>query len=60
MSCKVVWVCDHCGKELDTMNDYSETELGGIGSWEKADLCKKCYEEIRKTILDFCGKEVNG
>ena len=38
--------CDHCGKELDEMHDYSDTEFDTIDEFLKCDLCRDCYEEL--------------
>ena len=50
--------CDHCGKELDEMRDYPDTELDIIDEFLKCDLCKSCYEELSRTIRKFVNKGV--
>ena len=50
--------CDHCGKELDEMHDYPDTELNTIDKFLKCDLCKDCYEELSKNIHKFINKEI--
>ena len=38
--------CDHCGKELDEMHDWVDTNIE-IGSYTgKADLCKGCLDTL--------------
>lgn len=49
--------CDHCGKELDDMHDYIDTEFDTKDNWICTDLCSECYAEISKTIREFCGKD---
>jgi hypothetical protein len=47
--------CDHCGKVLDGMVDYNDTEID-VKSWFKCDLCAKCIEELDEIVLRFCKK----
>jgi len=51
---KEIYKCDHCGKELNTMHDFTETNLDDFDFYAKVDLCKKCYGEISKTVYEFC------
>ena len=53
---KTVFYCDHCGKEIDEMHDYTDQEIGLFG-YETADLCTECMEELDRNIKKFCGKE---
>ena len=45
--------CDHCGKELNEMIDYTDLEIDSIVSFIKGDLCKDCVELFNKTVKDF-------
>ena len=47
--------CDHCGKVLDEMHDYTDYELTDT-DYMRVDLCKECFNELDKTIKDFCKK----
>ncbi len=47
--------CDHCGKVLDEMHDYVDTEIT-VKDWWKADLCNTCIKELNKIAKDFCKK----
>ena len=47
--------CDHCGKELDYMKDYGETEIIALHLF-KADLCAECIEELDRIVFAFCKK----
>lgn len=51
---EMVYTCDHCGKKLNTMTDYVDTEFDSIDEWFKADLCSECYKEISYIIKQFC------
>ena len=48
--------CDHCGKELNCMKDYGDTEVAVL-TFFKADLCAECIEELDNIALEFCGKK---
>ena len=48
--------CDHCGKELDEVRDYVDTEVEML-NWFKADLCKNCAETLASYVFNFCGKK---
>lgn len=53
---KEVYICDHCGKELDCMEDYTEMEIDDFNFWKKVDLCKNCYQELNDMIEKFISK----
>ena len=48
--------CDHCGKELDGMKDYTELQIGFCGDTIDCDLCKSCYDKLLKQTKDFVGE----
>lgn len=52
---RLICTCDHCGKELDQMHDYPETECT-IGDYIQFDLCKDCHQELEELIKKFVGK----
>ena len=54
---KIVTTCDHCGKELNEMHDYVDTEFDTLDNFIMADLCAECYMEISQIITKFCGKD---
>lgn len=54
---EMVFTCDHCGKKLDGMKDYTDTEFDTINEWFKADLCTECYKEISCIIKQFCNRK---
>lgn len=43
---KIVYTCDHCGKELDPMGDFGEYNIDVNGEYIDCDLCKGCLEEL--------------
>jgi hypothetical protein len=47
--------CDHCGKTLNEMCDYCDTEIE-VKAWFKCDLCKDCIDELAQIVLGFCKK----
>lgn len=51
---KEIYKCDHCGKELNQMHDFTETNLDDFDFYATVDLCEKCYGEISKTVYEFC------
>ena len=54
---ELVVTCDHCGKKLDEMKDYADTEFDSIDEWFKVDLCAECYTEISRIIKEFCKRD---
>ena len=46
--------CDHCGKEMNSMNDYEDVEFDTFNEWFSTDLCLDCYREISHIIKQFC------
>lgn len=48
--------CDHCGKVLDDMKDYPDTEIS-ILNYCKADFCAKCLSELQDIVDDFIKRE---
>ena len=49
--------CDHCGKELDPMRDYDETEITMYHKWQTVDLCCECFNDLWDIIYDFCTEQ---
>ena len=47
-------VCDHCGKELDTMTEYYDTDIElPTRVFCNVDLCKKCCEDLYNIVSEF-------
>ena len=51
--------CDHCGKELDEMHDYVDTEIDAVCWFSGVDLCKECAKELEKIVTSFLNRGVN-
>lgn len=54
---KIVYICDHCGTELDE-SDYIEREIDGFAQYIDTDLCKKCYDELNNMALQYLNKKI--
>lgn len=54
---KTVFICDHCGKEIDEMKDYSEMKIDNFIDYIETDLCRKCFHELNEMVLKYCNKE---
>lgn len=59
MARKVIYVCDHCGKEFESTNGYIEHQIDAFNFYEEVDLCTECFNEIDNIVREFCklGKE---
>lgn len=51
--------CDHCGKVLDEMSDYTDITIEAAHKMVNADLCTDCFEKMCDIIYKFC-KEKGG
>ena len=49
----LIYKCDHCGKQLNGMKDYTEIEIEFCGDKICCDLCQDCYKELLKRTKDF-------
>lgn len=54
---KTIFTCDHCGKEMDDMRDYSEMKIDNFIDWIEADLCSECFRELNDIVLQYCNKK---
>lgn len=46
--------CDHCGKLLDGMSDYTDLDLDIAWKTHKADLCCDCFNKLFDMVVDYC------
>lgn len=53
---KEVYVCDHCGKEIDSMNDYTDFEIDNFNFVKEVDLCKNCFDKLSDIVKKFVSK----
>lgn len=54
---KTTYVCDHCGKEINLINDYTEMEINDFDFVKDVDLCEHCHNELCNIIRKFIGEE---
>ena len=54
---KLVYTCDHCGKELDEMHDYTDMRIDDFADFLEVDLCSECYDELNNIVLQYCNKK---
>lgn len=51
--------CDHCGKEINDMDDYIDNEIEFEADEYECDLCYDCFneitDEIRNRLNEFIG-----
>lgn len=50
---KQIFVCDHCGVEINPICEYSELEIDDFDFFKKVDLCVPCYREICEIVREF-------
>ena len=51
---KITTYCDHCGKELNDMEDYISCEIQIAFTEIEADLCNECRAELTEIAKGFC------
>ena len=56
---KTVFTCDHCGKEIDEMKDYSDMKIDNFINYVEADLCSKCFRELDDIVMQYINKKQN-
>lgn len=54
---KMVYICDHCGKEMNDMHDYGEMKIDNFIDWIEVDLCSQCFRELNDIVLQYCNKK---
>lgn len=54
---KIMYTCDHCGKELDEMRDYTEMKIDNFIDYIETDLCSKCFRELNEMVLQYVNKK---
>lgn len=55
---KIVYICDHCGKEIDEMKDYTDIRVDDFADFIETDLCSECYDELSNMVLRYCNGKV--
>lgn len=56
---KQIFTCDHCGKELDEMHDYTEILIDDFLKFVDADLCYECFHELNDIVFRYINKKIN-
>ena len=54
---KTIYVCDHCGKELNEMNDCIDIIVDNFIDVVYTDLCLDCEKELNEIILKYINKK---
>ena len=54
---KMLYICDHCGKEIDEMRDYTEMKIDNFINYVEADLCSDCFRKLDDMILQYVNKK---
>ena len=54
---KVIFTCDHCGKELDEMRDYPDVKIDNFIDYVTADLCSDCLSELNEVVLKYINQK---
>lgn len=54
---KVIFTCDHCGKELDEMQDYTDMKIDNFIDYVTADLCSDCLIELNEVVLKYINQK---
>lgn len=49
--------CDHCGKDLPTMNGYNDCDIDLPDIKLNTDLCADCVNKLSKLVCEFLNKE---
>lgn len=56
---KMLFICDHCGKEIDEMRDYTDMKIDNFINYAETDLCSECFRELDDMVLKFINKKKN-
>ena len=54
---KTIYTCDHCGKELNEMNDCIEIIVDNFIDVVYTDLCLDCEKELNEIVLKYINKK---
>lgn len=45
--------CDHCGKELNEMVDFTDADIEVAHRLYTVDLCEECFENLNNLVHAF-------
>lgn len=54
---KIIYYCDHCGKELNIKKDYIDCTIELPDRFVNTDICTKCYGNLKNLMLAYIKKE---
>jgi hypothetical protein len=54
---KMLYICDHCGKELDNMHGYTDMKIDNFIDYIETDLCSECFRELNGIVLQYVNKK---
>jgi DNA-directed RNA polymerase subunit RPC12/RpoP len=54
---RIIYTCDHCGKEIDKIRDYTDMEIRDFADYIETDLCARCYDELSDMVLQYINKK---
>lgn len=56
---KELFICDHCGKELNEMKDFTNMHIDNFLEFMDTDLCSECFHELNDIVMQYIGKKKN-
>lgn len=54
---KTTIACDHCGKEVNAMNGYTDMVINDFISIIEVDLCAECFHELNDIVLEYTNQK---
>lgn len=54
---KMLYTCDHCGKEINEIRDYTDMKFDDFINYVEADLCSECFRELDDMVLQYVNKK---
>ena len=54
---KTIITCDHCGKEIDGLTDFTDMQIDNFIDYVEVDLCNKCFHELNDIVLQYVNKK---
>lgn len=53
---KVLYTCDHCGKEIDDVS-FTGLHINDFIDFVDTDLCNKCFHELNDIVVQFVNQK---
>ena len=54
---KTIFICDHCGKEIDEMRDCTEMKIDNFIDYIVVDLCSDCFRDLNELVLKYVNQK---